>query len=304
MPLLYLLFDDLNPALAKRCPALSEALDNVVVFVLPGVARVWKRLIQFLPSLDLDPILAQSTSSSRSPGWSPAPFGWSESTRTRRCATRRSTCSPWSSSSSTSCSSSLPTSCSSSPCSAGGCDQLLDPHPHAAPLHALPLLHQDLPLPWTLHLLERHEGVFIFCLSSLSHVFMVGCHWHVDTSSQDHNSQVFPQNLHRWLFKIPPLQRRRRPTRTFHDQRRRSFTPGGRIWTFLLFTALLAAVYFSLYSRWHFPLNSQDCDSLVNHTDTEAMVLEANLSKEIHEEHSGILRLTLLLYYIIIHYWL
>jgi len=35
VPLLYLLFDDLNPALAKRCPALSEALDNVVVFVLP-----------------------------------------------------------------------------------------------------------------------------------------------------------------------------------------------------------------------------------------------------------------------------
>ena len=36
VPLLYLLFDDLNPALAKKCPALSEALDNVVVFVLPG----------------------------------------------------------------------------------------------------------------------------------------------------------------------------------------------------------------------------------------------------------------------------
>lgn len=35
VPLLYLLFDDLNPALAKRCPAVSEALDNVVVFVLP-----------------------------------------------------------------------------------------------------------------------------------------------------------------------------------------------------------------------------------------------------------------------------
>jgi len=35
VPLLYLLFDDLNPALAKRCPGLSEALDNVVVFVLP-----------------------------------------------------------------------------------------------------------------------------------------------------------------------------------------------------------------------------------------------------------------------------
>ena len=36
VPLLYLLFDDLNPALAKRCPGISEALDNVVVFVLPG----------------------------------------------------------------------------------------------------------------------------------------------------------------------------------------------------------------------------------------------------------------------------
>ena len=36
VPLLYLLFDDLNPALARRCPGLSEALDNVVVFVLPG----------------------------------------------------------------------------------------------------------------------------------------------------------------------------------------------------------------------------------------------------------------------------
>lgn len=35
VPLLYLLFDDLNPALAKRCPGISEALDNVVVFVLP-----------------------------------------------------------------------------------------------------------------------------------------------------------------------------------------------------------------------------------------------------------------------------
>jgi len=35
VPLLYLLFDDLNPALAKKCPGLSEALDNVVVFVLP-----------------------------------------------------------------------------------------------------------------------------------------------------------------------------------------------------------------------------------------------------------------------------
>ena len=36
VPILYLLFDDLNPALAKKCPTLSEALDNIVVFVLPG----------------------------------------------------------------------------------------------------------------------------------------------------------------------------------------------------------------------------------------------------------------------------
>jgi len=35
VPFLYLLFDDLNPALAKRCPGLSEALDNMVVLVLP-----------------------------------------------------------------------------------------------------------------------------------------------------------------------------------------------------------------------------------------------------------------------------
>jgi len=35
VPILYLLFDDLNPALAKKCPTLSEALDNIVVFVLP-----------------------------------------------------------------------------------------------------------------------------------------------------------------------------------------------------------------------------------------------------------------------------
>ena len=39
VPLLYLLFDDLNPALAVRCPGLSEALDNIVVFVLPGEAQ-------------------------------------------------------------------------------------------------------------------------------------------------------------------------------------------------------------------------------------------------------------------------
>ena len=41
----------------------------------------------------------------------------------------------------------------------GGGDQLLDPHPHPPALHALPLLHKDLPLPRTLHILERHEGI-------------------------------------------------------------------------------------------------------------------------------------------------
>ena len=40
VPLLYLLFDDLNPALARKCPALSEAPDNVVVFVLPGKRKL------------------------------------------------------------------------------------------------------------------------------------------------------------------------------------------------------------------------------------------------------------------------
>ena len=61
MPLLYLLFDDLNPALAKRCPALSEALDNVVVFVLPG-----KKVIE-IENIRL--FSFQFTSSSRSLGW-------------------------------------------------------------------------------------------------------------------------------------------------------------------------------------------------------------------------------------------
>jgi hypothetical protein len=37
VPLLYLLFDDLSPALAKRFPALSEFFDNVIVVVLPGM---------------------------------------------------------------------------------------------------------------------------------------------------------------------------------------------------------------------------------------------------------------------------
>lgn len=35
VPLLYLLFDVLNPALAKNCPQVSELLDNVIVFILP-----------------------------------------------------------------------------------------------------------------------------------------------------------------------------------------------------------------------------------------------------------------------------
>ncbi len=39
VPLLYLLFDDLSPALAKRFPALSEFFDNVIVVVLPGTEK-------------------------------------------------------------------------------------------------------------------------------------------------------------------------------------------------------------------------------------------------------------------------
>jgi hypothetical protein len=39
VPLLYLLFDDLSPALAKRFPALSEFFDNVIVVVLPGTTE-------------------------------------------------------------------------------------------------------------------------------------------------------------------------------------------------------------------------------------------------------------------------
>ena len=40
----------------------------------------------------------------------------------------------------------------------GGRHQLLDPHPHTPPLHALPLLHKGLPFPRTLHILEHYEG--------------------------------------------------------------------------------------------------------------------------------------------------
>ena len=34
----------------------------------------------------------------------------------------------------------------------------------------------------------------------------------------------------------------------------------------------------------------QDCEALVNHTDTEVMVSVAHLAKEIHTENTGILR--------------
>ena len=34
----------------------------------------------------------------------------------------------------------------------------------------------------------------------------------------------------------------------------------------------------------------QDCESLVNHTDTDEMVLQAHLAEEIHTENAGILR--------------
>jgi hypothetical protein len=49
VPLLYLLFDDLSPALAKRFPALSEFFDNVIVVVLPGRVHCKKRLAVFPP---------------------------------------------------------------------------------------------------------------------------------------------------------------------------------------------------------------------------------------------------------------
>ncbi|XP_023337827.1 uncharacterized protein LOC111708624 [Eurytemora carolleeae] len=35
VPILYLLFDELNPALAHRCPILSELMDNTIVFIIP-----------------------------------------------------------------------------------------------------------------------------------------------------------------------------------------------------------------------------------------------------------------------------
>lgn len=34
-PLFYLLFDEINPSLSRRCPGLSEVIDNAVVFLLP-----------------------------------------------------------------------------------------------------------------------------------------------------------------------------------------------------------------------------------------------------------------------------
>ncbi len=36
VPLLYLTFDELNPRLSQRFRALSEVLDNLVVFLLPA----------------------------------------------------------------------------------------------------------------------------------------------------------------------------------------------------------------------------------------------------------------------------
>lgn len=35
VPILYLLFDEINPTLSRRFPGVSEVLDNIVVFVLP-----------------------------------------------------------------------------------------------------------------------------------------------------------------------------------------------------------------------------------------------------------------------------
>ena len=45
VPLLYLLFDDLSPALSKRFPALSEFFDNVIVVVLPGRRKFWPDVV-------------------------------------------------------------------------------------------------------------------------------------------------------------------------------------------------------------------------------------------------------------------
>ena len=59
VPILYLLFDDLNPALAKKCPALSEALDNVVVFVLPGRWKISDE--EMLSHISCHPILMISS---------------------------------------------------------------------------------------------------------------------------------------------------------------------------------------------------------------------------------------------------
>ncbi|QQP50959.1 Putative LOC100373930, partial [Caligus rogercresseyi] len=35
IPILYLLFDEINPRISRRFPALSELFDNAVVFILP-----------------------------------------------------------------------------------------------------------------------------------------------------------------------------------------------------------------------------------------------------------------------------
>ena len=133
VPLLYLLFDDLNPALAKRCPALSEALDNVVVFVLPGDIANLKIsnancIFSFFLSLHhLRDRLVGNWDGLVDRG-DPGPGGVRQDDP-RVLHGRR--------------------------------HQLLDPHPHPPPLHALSLLHKDLPFPRTLHVLEHHEGIFV-----------------------------------------------------------------------------------------------------------------------------------------------
>jgi len=179
VPLLYLLFDDLNPALAKRCPALSEALDNVVVFVLPVyiifeiawlvTGTVW------LIGVDPDPKMCDKT------------------------------------------------------------------------IHVFSMV---VVINFWIHILTPLLFMLCLCCTKIC-PFLGHCtYWNVMKGAID-----------MWT----------RPVRI------------------TIVSVVAVPLGLSMISVGGHSL--QDCDSLVNHTDTEAMVLEANLSKEIHEEHSGILSL-------------
>lgn len=179
VPLLYLLFDDLNPALAKRCPALSEALDNVVVFVLPVyiifeiawlvTGTVW------LIGVDPDPKMCDKT------------------------------------------------------------------------IHVFSMV---VVINFWIHILTPLLFMLCLCCTKIC-PFLGHCtYWNVMKGAID-----------MWT----------RPVRI------------------TIVSVVAVPLGLSMISVGGHSL--QDCDSLVNHTDTEAMVLEANLSKEIHEEYSGILSL-------------